>query len=566
MTPVDERLHQAQVTRRPGAPPPFRAMNLLRGTVYFLLASPLGAAARSLAAAPSPGQALALPTSRSGCQPMALADKFLLPDGFTAAPILEWGDADCAPRRAALLSNEALDPSGHFGGVLHEVTYRVNGADVVCTGTTGDHPGVGNSVNHYQLPDGTFGSDTSLDHPGESETLFAGPHHFLHAYRWSYLVNGHNLTLTAHWLFGTGLSHPVVASTYDLSATPANALNADVRMPYGDIDFDGGLGTNVTGVEWGADYKFQSLPQNGVNLLQDGWTNNVTNSVPYVLVYSAAADREMGYVSTHTLAEQDAGAGGFYTQGGMSNPKGPMPVDYDWVHQAGQYDYATTPQSKRLGWQLNYGAAGQVRYDDFLHKQKLSGWPYQSHSVSLVFGARSRRAVQMHVAHVEAMASANLTAHSGVQVSTRGPAGIERSDVVSYVPAGYSKVYGSLEFAAQGTQGVVDFDIHTTQGTLQAFVARVQAWPSADLPSLVRVNGQELQSGVAGGYFASLDSVQRILWLTITPSQPQSLEVFGHKRVGGIVVGAVAAAAVLGTGVGYAIRCRWRAHTGQAGA
>ena len=516
MTTIRKKSHAPQAARRPSSVPRAHGINLLKGAVYSLLASCFSAAARSLASAPSPGLGPALP--RSGCQPMALAENVRLPDGFTADPLLEWGDADCSPRRAALLSNEEQDSTGHFGGVVHELTYRDSGADVVCTGTSSDHPGIGNSVNHYQLPDGTYGSDTSLEHPGDSRTLLQGPHHVLHAYHWSYLVNGHNLSLTAHWLFGTGLANPLIASTYDLSAIPANALNADVRMPYGDMDFDGGLGTQVTGVEWGSNYKFQSVPQNGVNIMQDGWTNNQTNTVPYALVYATDADREMGYVSTHTLAQQDAGAGEFYAQGGTVNRTGPMPVDYAWVHQAGQYDYATAPNSKRLGWQLNYGAAGQQRYDNFLHTQKLSGWPYQSHSVGVVLGARSRRAVDMHVAHVQAMASANITANSGVAVLTTGPAGIDRNDGMPYVPAGYSKVYGGFELQAQGSSRVVDFAISTTQGTLQAFVVRVHAWQSAQLPTWVRVNGKVLQGGAAGGYFASVDSAQQILWLTITPS------------------------------------------------
>src|SRR5687768_13342141 len=52
-----------------------------------------------------------------------------------------WRDARCEPRSAALVHNDARDPSGHFGGIARELTYRIGDVVRTCLGSFDDHPG-----------------------------------------------------------------------------------------------------------------------------------------------------------------------------------------------------------------------------------------------------------------------------------------------------------------------------------------------------------------------------------------------------------------------------------------
>jgi len=81
-----------------------------------------------------------------------------------------WHDARCEPRSAALVHNDVRDPSGHFGGLARELTYRVGDDVRTCTGSVDDHPEFGEVVNHFADT-----ASVSTNFAGTHRTLLAGP-------------------------------------------------------------------------------------------------------------------------------------------------------------------------------------------------------------------------------------------------------------------------------------------------------------------------------------------------------------------------------------------------------
>ena len=193
-----------------------------------------------------------------------------------------WHDARCEPRSAALVHNDVRDPSGHFGGLARELTYRVGDDVRTCTGSLDDHPGFGEVVNHF-----ADAASVSSSFAGTYRTLLAGPHHALHEYRWRYPIDGHDVTVIVQWFFATGRDHPIYAITFDLTGVVDGAVLADSRAPYGDVQWDGGGGTPVSGVGWGDRYRFESL--DSPISIASGWTYETPNRIPYSMMWTTAA-------------------------------------------------------------------------------------------------------------------------------------------------------------------------------------------------------------------------------------------------------------------------------------
>ena len=126
---------------------------------------------------------------------------------------------------------------------------------------------------------------------------------------------------TIDWLFATGRDHPLWAVTFDASPSPADSIEADTRAPYGDLQWDGGANADVDGVGWGDRYRFRTTTSPVT--LQSGWDYSQANTIPHVLMWSNAADAEMGAVQTQTMAQRDAGGYGFYVPG-QQRCDGPM--------------------------------------------------------------------------------------------------------------------------------------------------------------------------------------------------------------------------------------------------
>ncbi|HYF63052.1 MAG TPA: hypothetical protein VD886_09595, partial [Herpetosiphonaceae bacterium] len=308
-------------------------------------------------------------------------------DGFISDQFA-WTDSAGQPRSAALVKNDRRDPTNHWGGFLRQYTYSPGAGTRVVNGSSAAHPGFGYTTNHF----GVDGGQATLSHgyPGTYAAVLRGRHHAIHRFKWRLPIGG-PVDVTVHWLFATGRDHPLYAVTFDSSPAGPNAVNADTRAPYGDLQWDGGDNSPVAGVGWGDRYKFRSL--NSPVTMAGGWDYSQPNTVPYVIEYTVSPDAEMGLVQTQTYAQHDAGGYWLYPKWGTADADGPMPENYNWTYQLNQYELPFTTTSKRMAWGSNFGAVGQTAYQAYGDDKTLSGYPYQSYSVFVVLDRHSRAAV-----------------------------------------------------------------------------------------------------------------------------------------------------------------------------
>ncbi len=104
----------------------------------------------------------------------------------------------------------------------------------------------------------------------------------------------------------------------------------------------------------------------------------------------------------------------------------------------------------RLTWGTQYGFLGQASYTTYNGLVATApGWPRKSYSEYVVLGTHSGLPVEAQVTQIETVQTLTLSATVG-GVVTSGPAGVNRTDTVTYAPPGYNHVYGALAFSAGG--------------------------------------------------------------------------------------------------------------------
>jgi len=456
-----------------------------------------------------------------------------------------WRDSANRPRVAVLAHNDGQQgpTSGYpnHGGALRELRYQMPDDTTriasVTTYGNGGYGGFGYVVSHRADGSaGGVGDDSPLGYAfvGTYQRVFEGRHHAI--FRFTQLYPRHasttadppnvlyNVPVTIDWVFTTGHDHPVWAVTYDLAAAsvPVNALEDDTRAPYGELNFDGVGAANVEGVAWGDRYKFTTT--SSPVTLNSTWTWNTPNTVPYVKLWIASTDATMGIVQTQTMTQQDAGAGrnAFYhdltpywgktSAQGNAGGADKMPWQDSWPYQATSFSIgSSTPSNNtRLTWGASYGFLGQQTYDahDIVVPSTPPGWPRKSYSSYIVLGAHSTDPVGNQVAQIETVQSLALSATTG-SVRTSGPAGINRSDTVTYAPAGWNHVYGALSFNASGN--ALDANIGVGAGTLKKPLVIVSGY-SGGYPT-VKLGGATL--ALDADYFPSLRADAGELWLTL---------------------------------------------------
>jgi hypothetical protein len=432
-------------------------------------------------------------------------------DGFQTDSF-KWRDAQGQPRTAWLVHNNAQDPTGKFGGYLRRLQYQVGGQTRTCTGSSNAHPGFGYSVNH-------FGNTATLsyNYKGTFQRVFEGRHHAIFRYKVQQPIDGHQVAVTIQWFFHTGHDHPLWSITYDASSAPANAISADIRSPYGDLGWDGDAGADVSGVSWGDHYRFETL--SSPLTMNSAWTYNQPNQIPYVQSWTNTPDAEMGSVQTQTYQQHDAGGYWFYTSWGKSS-QGPMPEDWNWTYQLNQYEIPFLLSSKRLAWGTNYGALGQSSYPAYGDQVMLKGYPYQSYSVHVVLGQHSKQSVFNQVTETEHCQATSFTASQG-SVKTKGPAGISRTDTITYEPAGYNPIYASWD--AQATNNTFHGTLANAQGAINHPTLRIENYTGAQAPSQILVNNQVFEQD--RDYFASIDSAEHVLWLSLKGNFSTSVSI-----------------------------------------
>jgi hypothetical protein len=465
-------------------------------------------------------------------------------DNGLAAHSVQWTDAAGQPRKAIMVDQR---PQG--AGYLRQLTYKVIGADRVCTGT-GDngHQGDGYVQNHTAYG----GDNSSHTTPGTTTVLLAGAHHAIISYDMpGYQIDGQTVPTTIQWFFADGRSHPIYAISQDARGTAGN-LAADTRSPYGDVAYDGGLGATVGGASFGDTYKFATLASAPEQVTRaSGWRYDEPNTIPYAMQWAdpAQVDAEMGHVATVPISVQDQGSDSRTSptadNRGKQAPNGPMIDDENWSYQVLNYVMpANGPTgSKRLTWGSNWGRPGG--FDNWGSKDAqnnpLNQREYSQHStnplnqalggaradgmlsaysVFVVLGTHSASykagAAGQMVTQMENAAQASLSAAVGT-VKASGPAGVGNasSATIPYTPAGYNPIYSTWEVQAAGN--AVDATLSTTAGaSLQHPIFVVNNYTLGQLPASVSVGAGLSTPDV--DYFATLDTANHRLWITVNRS------------------------------------------------
>jgi hypothetical protein len=477
-----------------------------------------------------------------------------------------WLDRFGSPRVAVLAHNDGqVGPTAgvyaNRGGALRQFQYTLPNSTVRTLGVTnygnGGYGGFGYVVSHRgDGSSGGIGDDSPLGYSiaGSFQRVFEGRHHAIFRFTQNYprysstTANPPNtlyqVPVTIDWMFASGRDNPVWAITYDLSGVPVNALNDDSRAPYGELVIDGSGATNISGVAWGDRYKFTACtgtnpcsPVGMTNLtLNSDWTWNVANTVPWVKLWIASTDATMGLVQTQTMTQQDAGGGrnpfyhdmtvnwGKTSADGNAGGTYKMPYQGEWPYQANAYSITTSTgnSNARLTWGTQYGFLGQQNYtvnDGVVNT--APGWPKKSYSTYVVMGAHSAGPVETQLSLVEQVSNVTLTASVG-SVMTSGPAGVNRTDNVTYSPAGYNHVYGAWAVAASGNK--VDANVSVSVGELSEPLFIISNYTGALPTSVKYVLGATTYTLVQDvDYFPSLRPDASELWLSLDRSLPGSM-------------------------------------------
>lgn len=422
-----------------------------------------------------------------------------------------WQDDAGRPRTADFVDD------AYLGGYIRRFTYQLpNGTTRTAVGGidgTSGYQGFGYLVSHYST--GSNGGADSADsrdpdysatlkNNGHSQLLWQGRHHLIRRYTADLhpVVYGSTSTrgtvhATVYWLLATGRAPILFSVTFDSSANGPNLIVTDSRAPYGNVAWDGTAtgSANVSGVSWGDKFRFLSDTSNtsGNFTTRSAWTYNQANTIPFAYAWATSADAEMGIVSTRTYATdvsaEDAGVwfdsknvihGSEWinqncwgttssTQKSCASPSmdgaGSVIVGSSyWPFQLVNFAMSASPTTnKKIAWGTSYGALGWQSVSSF-GTRTYSGYPLTSYATNVVLGRHTDQAVLAEVHAQEAVRSTTLTATSGT-VQTSGPIGVERTDTVTYSPAGYDPVYGAWRIQANAS-GLASFTTRTSAGSI----------------------------------------------------------------------------------------------------
>lgn len=392
-----------------------------------------------------------------------------------------WSDASCARRTAELASNEVPRVTASYVCCMRWLKWQGQQSH--------QSPGYGSVSIAFD------GGMTSTEHlAGATRVVLAGAHHAIHEYRWR-LDAGGPVDVTVHWFFATGRTFPVYAVTLDTTLAGPDLVHADVTAPTG-LFFDLSGNYNTGGFSWGDRYRFATTetlrPSNEV-----AWSWAEPNVVPFESVWGKTDEYEAGLVQTQTFEQHPAGA-----DRGQGACWGRMSTSADVACVDGTL--GSLPAARLWPFESGWSTSvGQTSYQAF--GKTLSGYPYQSYSVYAVSGLRGSTAVQ--TAEVAGTAGhSSLTAQVG-WVATHGPAGVGRTDQMTYSPPGYNPVYGIFE--AQADHGVVELALSPGSPLTS---------PTFHVTGFGHAATKVSRDGVAlpdSAYFATYDATTGDLWLTL---------------------------------------------------
>ncbi len=526
---------------------------------YFVVAVLVG-----LSLGYSPPPSAANPSGlASGCSAIVV-DPGVSLNGFLNDQY-QWYDSACRLRSAALARNDTSK-----GGNAKQFTY------VLADGTTrtvnpgsNGASGFGYVVAHLSNPSfaESYGADDSPLGSGNSATstnLFSGEHHAIHEYTLNYVrygltqaaltnhsidpwtwINGpddpnrqfvtvYNMPVHIQWMFATGRDYPIWSVTFDLSAAPDHAIDSDFRAPYGDMNVEGGDGSDlVGGVAWGDSYKF--VTSGSPFTMNNDWDYSQLNTgAPYDAVWTSTTDAEMGLAGTQLTAQQNAGGYNNYgapiwrgktsltmgqlclnDQGAGAGYDHKLPCTGDWAYQLIQYSVASadeTTNNKRLAWGADWGSLGNSSFTSS-NGYAVSGYPKVSYSVYVVLDPHSKNPTQNMAKQAETVSLTTLTATVGT-VRTQGIAGVGRTDLQPYSPIGFNPIYGTWEVDALNNQVDVSFSVPASAPTtLDTPIIVVHNYTGTASPAQILLDGVALTAN--SDDFISLRPSAAELWITL---------------------------------------------------
>ncbi len=466
-----------------------------------------------------------------------------------------WYDSAGKQRVGVLAHNDAQSFAGSHGGELREFIYQVGATPRTVIAPARDDGGFGYIVSHPGNDCAGAGDTSTLGHEiaGSWTRVFVGRHHAIFRFQQNYprycTADGtpaeHDIPVTIDWTFSTGRDNPLWSVSYDMFAIGADVLDDDSRAPYGTMNIDGSSGTymdnDVAGIRWGDRYQF--VTTNAPATLSSSWTWTTANTIPFTELWTSNVDATMGLVQSQTMTRQDAGGGrqpfgaGTYDvsaywnktsaagqacpdgndDGGQTGEAHSLPCVQYFPYQMNGFSYGPditdSTNDAKMTWGTQYGFLGQSAYD--LHDSTLPagstapGYPRKSYSVFVVLGTHSTSPVDAEIARSTALANTSLSASVG-SVATSGPAGVNRTDTVTYSPVGYDPVYSALVFNA--SSNAVTGTISVSSGTLKNPMIIIRGYTSGSYPK-VTFGGTLLT--MDADYFPSLRSDKSELWITL---------------------------------------------------
>ena len=507
------------------------------------------------------------PAAAVGCGPLAVdsgvGDAGKSINGYLNDQYL-WYDSDCKLRSTALARNDTSK-----GGNAKQFTYVLpNGTTRTVDPNSNGAGGFGYVVAHLSNPSfaSSYGADDSPLGSGNSAAynkLFTGQNHAIHEYTLNYVRYGltqqaitdgfepwtwindafdpnrnyvtvYNMPVRIQWMFATGRDYPVWSITFDLSAAPDHAVDSDFRAPYGDMYIEGGDGSDlVGGVAWGDSYRF--VTAGNPFTMDNNWDYSQVNpGAPYDSLWTSNVDAEMGLAGTHITALQNAGGYNNYqapiwrgkTSANMGQiclddeGAGPaydhkLPCTSDWAYQLIQYSVSSaneTTNNKRLAWGADWGSLGNSSFESS-NGYDVSGYPKVSYSVYIVLDPHSENPTQNAALQAQTVSLTTLTASVGT-VRTSGSAGVGRSDIQAYSPAGYSPIFGTWEVDASNNNVNLTFAVsNLAPTTLNTPIIVIHNYTGSTSSAQILLDGAAQTAN--SDYFISARPDASELWVTL---------------------------------------------------
>ena len=363
-----------------------------------------------------------------------------------------------------------------------------------------------------------------------------------------YITLYNNVPVTIQWMFATGRDYAIYAVTFDLSQVPDYAVWGDFRAPYGDMCIEGvSCSEAVGGVGWGDSNVF--LSSTTPFSMNSAWSySQANNGAPYNYLWTSGTKAEMGLAGTWVNSLQNAG--GYSNNGGTQYANGKsddslrgqtsttmgqctsdsfshlMPCVSDWAYQSINYASSSADAQiydKKLAWGADWGSLGYKSLQDsgiaaIAGNTAISGWPKVSYSVYVVLDNHANNPTQTMASQAQTISLTSLTSSVGTVLGS-GPAGVGRSDTMTYQPGGYSPIFGTWEVNASDSQATLTFKVGATApAALKTPVIVLHHYTQPTGPTAIKYDGTTLANGA--DYFLSLnpDQVQACqseLWITL---------------------------------------------------